>query len=245
VPVTADLGAYANSTIQLRFRYWTDGAAVGDGFGVDDIAISGLATDGAETDPGWAYDGFVRTTGTITSSFANYYVVEYRNYMGYDKALKLGPYNFDDPAGNWVTHFPYQDGMLVWYYDTSQDDNNVGDHPGEGLILPIDAHPGIIHYQNGAVARMRLQSYDSTFTLDPTDAFTLHSTAFGDLNFPSRAAVRTFNDDLSYYTASDPGDALGHYQAGWSSVNNPHTGTVIKVASVSAQGGFMQVIVNP
>ncbi len=31
-PVTADLSAYANSTIQLRFRYWTDGAAVGTGY---------------------------------------------------------------------------------------------------------------------------------------------------------------------------------------------------------------------
>ena len=38
---------------------------------------------------------------------------------------------------------------------------------------------------------------------------------------------------------------LGHYQAGWISVNTPHTGTVIKVASVSAQGNFMQVILNP
>ena len=62
--------------------------------------------------------------------------------------------------------------------------------------------------------------------------------------FPSEPAVRTFNDNLTYYHASDPGDALGHYQAGWISVNNPHTGTVIKVASVSAQGNFMQVILN-
>jgi hypothetical protein len=28
-------------------------------------------------------------------------------------------------------------------------------------------------------------------------------------------------------------------------VNNPHTGTVIKVASVSSQGTFMQVLLNP
>ncbi len=46
-PVTADLSAYANSTIQLRFRYWTDGAVAGQGFGIDDIAITGQATDGA------------------------------------------------------------------------------------------------------------------------------------------------------------------------------------------------------
>ena len=48
---------------------------------------------------------------------------------------------------------------------------------------------------------MRLQSYDSTFGLDRTDAFTLTGTAIGTLNFPSQPAVRTFNDNLSYYTA--------------------------------------------
>ncbi len=93
------------------------------GFGVDDIAITGLPTDGGETDPGWTYAGFIRTTGTVTQSFFNAYIAEYRQYVGYDKSLKTGPYNFgflDNPnLQNWVEHFPYQDGLLVWYYDTS------------------------------------------------------------------------------------------------------------------------------
>jgi immune inhibitor A len=245
VPVTADLSTYANSTIQVRFNYETDGAVVGDGFGVDDLSITGQPIDGAETDTGWTFNGFSRTTGSTVVGYANYYMAEYRTYKGYDLALKLGPYQFTDPNGNWVEHFPYQDGLLIWYYDTSQDDNNVGDHPGEGLILPIDAHPNITHWTDGTVARPRLQSYDSTFGLDKTDALLVHSTVNGTLTVPSQAAVRTFNDNLSYYHASDPGDALGHYQASWSSVNNPHTNTIIKVASVSGQGSFMQVIVNP
>jgi immune inhibitor A len=244
VDVTADLSAYANSTIQLRFRYWTDGAAVGDGIGIDDIAITGLATDGAETDAGWTYDGFVRTTGTVTSTFANYYIAEYRAYGGYDKALQAGPYQFTDPAGNWVEHFPYQDGLLIWYYDTSQADNNVGDHPGAGLILPIDAHPDIRHWSDGTNGRPRLQSYDSTFGLDKTDAITVHSVVNGTFSVPSQPAAKVFNDNNSYYRASDPADGSSFYQAGWSSVNHPHTGTVIKVSSVSSTG-FMQVLLNP
>jgi immune inhibitor A len=244
VDVTADLTPYANQTIQLRFEYFTDGAVVGDGLSVDDLTVDGV-TDGAETDPGWDYDGFVRTTGIITSSFANYYIAEYRTYRGYDLALKLGPYQFTDPAGNWVEHFPYQDGMLIWYYDTSQPDNNVTEHPGEGLILPIDAHPDIRHWSNGTNGRPRLQSYDSTFGLDKTDAITVHSIVTGTFSVPSMAAARTFNDDLSYYRATDPADAISAYKAAWSSVNNPHTGTVIKVASVSSMGTFMQVLVNP
>jgi len=244
VPVTADLSAYANSTIQIRFNYETDGAVVGDGFGVDDLAITGLATDGAETDTGWTFNGFSRTTGSTTVGYANYYIAEYRTYRGYDLALKLGPYQFTDPNGNWVEHFPYQDGLLIWYYDTSQTDNNVSEHPGDGLILPIDAHPSIRHWSDGDVARPRLQSYDSTFGLDRTEAITVHSTVNGTFSVPSQAAAKVFNDNLSYWTASDPADGASVYKAAWTSVNHPHTNTIIKVASISSSG-FMQVIVNP
>jgi immune inhibitor A len=251
--VTADLSAYAGQHVWIRFRYWTDGATVGDGLSVDNLQITGQPLDGAETDPGWTYDGFVRTTGTIVSSFPNYYLAEYRNYTSYDIALKLGPYNFIDPAGttqyaDWVEHFPYQDGLLIWYFDLSQADNNVGDHPGEGLILPIDAHPGILHWSDGSVARPRIQSYDSTFGLEPTDPISLHNIDNGTtLTRSSLPAARVFNDNNSYWVSGDPGDAPnnGRYQAEWSSVNNPHTNTSIKVAGVSAQGGFMQIIVNP
>ena len=243
--VTADLTPYANKTVQLRFRYWTDGAAVGDGFSVDDIAITGLPTDGAETDTGWTYDGFIRTTGTEVASFPNYYIAEYRQYYGYDKALQVGPYNFTDPNGNWVEHFPYQDGLLIWYYDTSQNDNNVGDHPGEGLILPIDAHPQMLHWSDGSVARPRIQSYDSTFGLQKTDAISLHNLNLT-LNVASKPAVSLFDDNLSYWVNGDPGDAAanGRYQSEWSSVNNPHTGTKIRVLNTSSHDQFMQVRVE-
>jgi len=52
--------------------------------------------------------------------------------------------------------------------------------------------------------------------------------------------VPTFDDSKSYWVAPNP--AIGNF--GWSSVQVPHTGTTIRVASVSAQGGFMQVEVN-
>jgi immune inhibitor A len=249
--VTADLSAYANQSILLRFRYWTDVAVVGEGFGVDEISITGLSIDGGETDLGWDYDGFVRTDGTVTSVANHYYIAEYRNYKGYDQALKVGPYNFVDPAGteglpNWVEHFPYQDGLLIWYYDTSQSDNNVGDHPGEGLLLPIDAHPDILHWSDGSTARPRIQGYDSTFSMDKTDPLSLHNLSAGlTLTRSSLPAVSLFNDMLSYYRTGDPGDngADGRYQSEWASVNNPHTGTKIKVVGVSAAGSFIQIVV--
>src|SRR4029079_2280433 len=59
--LNADLSAYAGQTVTIGLRYWTDGAQQGTpgastpppGFQIDDIAITGQATDGAETAAGW------------------------------------------------------------------------------------------------------------------------------------------------------------------------------------------------
>jgi immune inhibitor A len=264
VNLTADLSAYAGGTHTIGFGYWTDGGVQGAdqsipaGFAIDAIAITGQPLDGAETDAGWIFtsnqadQGFHVTSGSETFAYFNAYVAEYRTYRSYDLALKLGPYNFVDPAGteglpNWVEHFPYQDGLLIWYWDSSYADNNVGDHPGHGLLLPVDAHPGILNWSNGATARPRIQSYDATFGLQATDPITLHNlSADLTLHSPSHAAKPIFDDTKSYWVSGDPGDAPdnGRYQAEWNSVIVPNTGTTIRVVGVSTQGNFMEVFVN-
>lgn len=115
---------------------------------------------------------------------------------------------------------------------------------GEGLILPIDAHPTIGHWSDGSVARPRIQGYDSTFGKDKTDAITLHSTVFGTYTRASQAAVNVFDDSQTYWVASDPADGASVYKAGWNSVNHPHSGTKIRVVNVSGNGGSMQIQVN-
>ncbi|HET7571896.1 MAG TPA: immune inhibitor A domain-containing protein [Gaiellaceae bacterium] len=252
VDLTADLSQWAGKTVTLGFGYKTDGGVQGQtrrqpaGFAIDDVAI-GDSVDGAEADAGWTYDsnldgtGFHATSGTESFSYFNAYVAENRQYLGADADLKTGPYNFTTDV--WAERFPYQDGMLVWYYDSSYANNNVGDHPGEGEILPVDAHPAIEHWNDGQVMRGRFQAYDATFGLHPTDAITLHS-ASGATTIASKPAVPVFDDTASWWVGSDPGDALGHYQAGWLSVKTPHTGTQIRVKSVTP-GGFMQIDVTP
>jgi immune inhibitor A len=224
--------------VLLGFRYWTDGNTGGFGFMVDEINITGQATDGAETDTGWTFKGFRATTGQELRYYANYYVVEYRAYWGYDKNLQFGPYNFgfqDNPLlGDWVEHLPYQDGMLVNYWDTSQRNNNTRQHPGAGLVLPVDAHPTAMIRADGGVWRNRMQTYDSTFTLDPTDALTLHWLSQPSYH-PSLPAVPVFDDRNNYY---DPANPMG-------SVIVPNTGTQIRIQSISAQGNLMQVQVRP
>lgn len=251
VDLTVDLSAFTGAHT-IGFGYWTDGGVAGDGdgsapgFAIDNIAITGQAVDGAESDAGWSFDsnsdtGFHATTGTEIFTVFNAYVAENRQYWGYDANLATGPYNFTD--GNWAERFEYQDGLLIWYYDSFYSDNSVGDHPGEGLILPIDARPNILHWNDdGTNMRGRFQPFDATFGT-PANSITLHHNGVA-TTIPARKAVMVFNDMNSYYRASDPADAISHYQAGWFSVNNPHTGTVIRVKGVTP-GGMMQIEVTP
>lgn len=250
VDLNADLSAFSGQTVTIGFLYSTDAAVVEQGLFVDDITIDGNPTpfDDAESDPGWAYNGFVRTTNTVSKYFFNAYFAEFRTYRGYDDGLRTGPYNFgfqDNPLlGNWVEHFPYQDGLLVWYYDESFANNNVGSNCAAGncggLVLPVDAHPELLlRPDNAQVWRPRVQSYDSTFGLQKTDVVCLHLSSIEQC-YGGLPAVSKFDDSQSYWVVPDP--SISHL--GWSSVPVPHTGTTIEVKSISAKGNFMQVHVN-
>jgi len=235
VDLTANL---PEGNVMLGFRYWTDPNTGGFGFMVDNISITGYPADGAESDAGWTFAGFRVSNGSESAFYSHYYVAEYRAYMGYDSTLAVGPYNFgflDNPMlGNWVEHFPYQDGLLINYWDTSQKNNQVRVHPGKGLLLPIDAHPTAMIRADGGLWRNRMQTYDSTFTLAPTDAITLHWRSQPSYH-PSLPGNPMFDDRLSYYDPLNP----------WGSVIVPNTGTQIRIQSISALGGFMQIQVRP
>ena len=137
---------------------------------------------------------------------------------------------------NWVERYPYQDGLLMSYWDASQADNDASRASrAPGLILPIDSHPEpLLRPDNSQPWSARRQSYDSPFGLDTTDVITLHANSIPGV-YGGLPAVSTFDDRLQYWRAATP-------SAG---VRNPHTNTVIEVRSISAQGSFMQVQVRP
>ena len=247
VNATADLSAFAGQSVKLQFRYWTDGFVIGRGFVVDDIAVNGTPIGTGAANEGWTFDGFNTTTGGQTTFHEHFYIAEYRAYRDLDTSLRTA-YNFGflNTKPDWVEHFPYQDGLLVNYWDTGESDNGVGDHPGEGLILPVDAHPTLDHWSNGQLMRARIQSADSTFGLEPTDAFTVNLNS-APTTVPSKPAVPVFDDSKTYWFGSDTHGSPhpGHHQPGWFSVKVPNTGTTIRVKNLQSQGLFMHVEVGP
>ena len=235
VTLTADLSAYTGPTL-VGFRYWTDGAVVEPGLSVDAIEITGQALEGAETLDGWVLDGFRQTTGTEDLAFFNAYIAENREYRGYDRNLKNGPYNFgflDDPdLQDKVEKFRYQNGLLISYWDSSQTDNNVSSHPGEGLILPIDSHPEPLYRADGEIWRNRVQTYDATFTRTRTDRIKLHWLS-QESRHGGQRGVPVFDDNNTYWSSLNPNG----------SVINPNTGTTIAVRG--ERGDSVFVIVRP
>ncbi len=123
-----------------------------------------------------------------------FYLASYRAYVSYDKYLQTGPYNFSFPdRPNFVEKFPYQNGLLVNYWDSSYVDNNTSQHPGGGLVLPIDANPQAHYNLQGAAWRGRIQTYDAPFGLERSDSFYL--TAGGQRSYiRGRAANPLFDD---------------------------------------------------
>ncbi|GGF57578.1 protease [Marmoricola endophyticus] len=242
VPVTFDLTPYAGKQVQLRVRYSTDGGVQGNdpayapGLFLDAIKVTAggttLLDDGAETSPnGWTLSGFSAVGSSTTQDYDNYYVASNRTYTAFDKYLQSGPYNFGFTDTDKVEHFPYQDGLLISYWDTSQSDNNTSVHPGQGLILPVDAHPRPVVRLDGTLWRSRVSGYDATFSRRKADSFTLHYN--GNPSYVrGQDGVPVFRDDNSYWDASQPG----------SSVKVPSTKT--KITVVTQKGTSMTVKVE-
>ncbi|WNZ11151.1 immune inhibitor A domain-containing protein [Streptomyces sp. 11x1] len=236
------LDAYAGQKFDLRFRYQTDGGVAPKGFAADSITVtadgSAVFSDDAESaDAGWTAKGFSRIGASITDDYAQYYIAENRQYVSYDKTLKVGPYNFgfSTTRPSWVEHFPYQNGLLIWKWDTSQADNNTSVHPGTGLLLPVDSHPAALKWADGTVMRSRIQSYDSPFSLYRTDGLKLHK-ADVLTKIPSSKGVSTFNDRTNtYYDEATP----------LAGVKITDTNTKIKIVKEAKDGSTISVQVGP
>ncbi|MGX9887126.1 immune inhibitor A domain-containing protein [Streptomyces sp. NPDC002276] len=240
--LTYPLDAYAGQKIDVRFRYQTDSGVAQKGFAADEITVTAdgatLFSDNAESaDAAWTAKGFSRIGSSFTDDYAQYYIAENRQYVSYDKVLKVGPYNFgfSTTRPDWVEHYAYQNGLLIWKWDTSQADDNTSEHAGEGLILPIDSHPTQLKWSDGTLMRNRIQAYDSPFSLYRTDSVTLHKADVA-TKIKSQPGVPVFDDGKStYYDTSNP-------TAG---VKITDTNTRIKIVKEPLNGSTVTVQVGP
>jgi immune inhibitor A len=236
------LDAYAGKKIDLRFRYQTDGGVAQKGFAADEITVTAdgatvFADDAESADAAWTADGFSRVGASFTKDYAQYYIAENRQYVSYDKTLKTGPYNFgfSTTRPDWVEHYAYQNGLLIWKWDTSQQDNNTSQHPGTGLVLPVDSHPTALKWSDGTLMRNRFQSYDSPFSRFRTDGMTLHKAGVP-VRVPSSKGVPVFNDHASDYY--DPSNPTG-------GVEVTDTNTEIEITKEAADGSTIELEVGP
>ncbi|MGX2996964.1 immune inhibitor A domain-containing protein [Streptomyces sp. JNUCC 64] len=240
-PLVYSLNAYAGKKVDLRLRYATDGGTGGLGFTGDALKVTAdgatVFSDGAETDAGgWTTKGFSRIGESFTNEYEQYYIAENRQYVSYDRTLATGPYNFGfaPERPDWVEHYRYQRGLLIWLWDTSQKDNNTSQHAGEGLILPVDASPAPLKWADGTVMRNRIQSFDSTFTHRRSDALTLHKAGVP-TKIPSHRGVPVFDDRKGvYWDAATPG----------AGVKVPDTNTRIKIVKQPRDGSTITVQVD-
>jgi M6 family metalloprotease-like protein len=192
----ADLGAWAK--LQLGWLdYATAEAATAARYTLNPLSVKS-STKGPEA--------VVVTLPDDTAGNARYYVVENRQYVGEDRYLKSGPYNLGwaSTVPNLTEHLNYENGVLIWYWNTKYANNKTKTNSGYGEILPIDAHATPALTTTGATIRNRLQSYDAPFALHATKALTFHLNGV-EQTIPSQPGVPTFDDtNGTYHYATNP-----------------------------------------
>ena len=242
VPLTANLSAFAGRTVQIGFRYWTDG--IHERLGPADRRHSDHRTAN-----GWRRShravGLQPTHRRLPCRAGRPGQLLQRLHCRVPsvpglrqrvcaRARMCSAISIRPQLQDWVTHFAYQEGLLISYLDTRYADNNTSAHPGQGLILPIDAHPTPLLRTDGVAWSSRYQSFDSPFGLEKTDRLTLRRLGVN-YEYPPQRGVSVFDDRKQYWRAETP--AAG--------VKNPNTETLIQVKSVSRDGSVMEVEVKP
>jgi len=240
-----DLSAYKGSTVQVRLRMATDEAFQERGWFSDDFAVTGggattWSDDVENGDNGWTTEAttFVDGSGpgwrhdSGTSVKAQYYLVEWRNFDGFDEGLKYG-YNSIYQDGAWkVAKLAYNaPGALVWYRDTTYGNTNMPianesalpSYGAKGGLLIVDSHFNPLQRDASTapvdktrlkVMASRAQSSNAAFGLEKTQPFTecVADAAFTEYctDIPALDPVSTFTDDRGWV----PGFALDEATGG-------------------------------
>lgn len=197
-----DLSQFAGKKVKIAFDYVTDGGLAPEGFALDELKLTvdgnNAFYDGAEGAPAVTLDGFIQTNGTFLKE--HYYLLEWRNYAGADKALEYS------------RGVKYNTGLLVWYADNSFTDNwtGAGYHPGEGFFGVVDSHPEAIigkSITDGSPTinlSTRYQVADAAFSFDKAPAWHVENAVRGIYDYKGLPGVTTFDDSKTYMNTIIP-----------------------------------------
>ena len=236
-----DLTPYAGKTVQVRLLYATDEAFVERGWFADDFSLtSGTETvweDDVEGDTaGWTAEAGTFVPGTAvgagwrldtgTQVKSHYYLVEWRNFDGFDEGLKYAYDTTYSNEGPWkVEKIRYNaPGMLVWYRDTTYGNDNPVlatsyDLPSTGTkggLLVVDSHFNPLRRKHEAADKdtstlnnvpSRAQSSNAAFNTTGTYPFREclaeidENDPFAEYctKFAPRGPVSTFTDAKTWY----------------------------------------------
>lgn len=203
-----DLSLFVGETIDLTFHYWTDSYVANSGLYVDDIQVADengvVFSDNADGELLFALDGYTQDYGfTLTP---HYYLVEWRTYQGVDKGL--------EHVRSYGAYLPFNEGLVIWYVDTSYGENWVGVHPGYGFLGVVDADQRLNYWNDGNVASTRFQVHDAAFSLDPSAPVDIEINSLGlSLQDHEISPISLFSDDRSYFSEEipDAGKILVNY----------------------------------
>jgi immune inhibitor A len=199
-PAVYDLSPCAGQSVYLRFRYYTDGGVAYRGWEVTGVHVNTTPID----DTAFKSSTWVQVDGTYKAQSTRYYIAEYRTYSGFDEALKnCYQFNYDYDAK--VDWFPYNQGLHLIYRDTWYADNDVGNHPGEGGEMVLDARPMPDSVFLGGADRYwrtRIQVRDASFSKFATRSHLLYLTtggAWGAQIIPGKKAQPWFDDSKTWW----------------------------------------------
>ena len=210
---TMDLTPFAGNAL-LRFRLTQDQAVYGLGWCIDDVLVTGAdgtvlledpvteasaslwtVTRTDESGPGWTV-----STSTAGGAFRHYYIMEWRNFIGFDSTLYTS-YQFLNPADplcSTVMFWSHTPGLLIWYRNFAMGNNEAGLHPGEVALAVVDAHPQPFLGSDGHYVRQRIQLMDAAFGLRSSIPNTILWK--GELmDFGPLPAQRTFDDRNAFF----------------------------------------------
>nr|WP_231620592.1 immune inhibitor A domain-containing protein [Pseudoalteromonas sp. NSLLW24] len=209
-----DLSAYAGQMIDLKIEYITDANTHYYGFVVDDMRIEQSDTliwqNNAQDQINTEFNGFEKI-GSYTYASPSHYYLQLRSYTGVDSSLQAEQYS---------------PGLLLWYSNESQADNNTTEHPGSGFALVVDADQRSINKGSTQTpAASAIQIRDAAFSLYPQRA------GLGDDDL---SAITEFTDktDYSFSAQQSSGVAL------------PQVGFGFNIISQSADSEDIEVELN-